>query len=146
VIGYSQGADVLPFALNRLGRPARRIVWRVVLLGIGRSASFEFHLGNWIGMGGAGIPILPEALRLSGENTICIYGESDDTLCPQLDPRHARAIALPGGHHFDGDYARLAALILGSTEPNPAALGGTRAPLGPPARAAPPRPPADLRR
>lgn len=115
LVGYSQGADVLPFALNRLPPAARGRVLRTVLLGPGERAAFEFHLGNWIG--GAhrsDLPILPEALRLDASDTVCIHGEGEDgSLCPKLAPAHARVLALPGGHHFDGDYARLAKAILG---------------------------------
>ncbi|MBO9717036.1 MAG: virulence factor family protein [Pseudoxanthomonas sp.] len=115
LVGYSQGADVLPFAVNRLPAATRERVARTVLLGLGERAAFEFHLDNWIGGDhDTDLPILPEALRLDASGTLCIHGDGeDDSLCPKLAPGHARALALPGGHHFDGDYARLAAAILG---------------------------------
>ena len=112
LVGYSQGADVLPFALNRLPAATRASVRLAALLGPGQKASFEFHLANWIGPSGDR-PIAPEALRLSAASTLCIYGAQEkDSLCPELAPAHARAIALTGGHHFGGDYAALATLIL----------------------------------
>jgi type IV secretory pathway VirJ component len=112
LVGYSQGADVLPFALNRLPAATRASVRMTALLGPGQKASFEFHLTNWIGPSGDR-PIAPEALKLSAASTLCIYGAAEkDSLCPELAPEHARAVALTGGHHFGGDYAALAALIL----------------------------------
>lgn len=112
LVGYSQGADVLPFALNRLPAATRASVRLTALLGLGQKASFEFHLTNWIGPSGDR-PIAPEALRLSAASTLCIYGvDEKDSLCPALAPGHARVVALTGGHHFGGDYAALAALIL----------------------------------
>ena len=112
LVGYSQGADVLPFALNRLPPATRAKVRLTALLGPGQKASFEFHLTNWIGPSGDR-PIAPEALKLSAANTLCIYGAAEkDSLCPELAPEHARAVALTGGHHFGGDYAALAALIV----------------------------------
>ena len=112
LIGYSQGADVLPFALNRLPAATRSRVHLSALLGVGQKASFEFHLSNWMGPSGDK-PIAPEARKLSAANTICVYGQDErDSLCPELAPVNARAIALSGGHHFGGDYDALAARIL----------------------------------
>jgi type IV secretory pathway VirJ component len=112
LIGYSQGADVLPFALNRLPAATRAHVVLAALLGPGQKASFEFHLSNWIGPSGDQ-PIAPEARRLSADTTLCVYGTDErGSLCPELAPLHARLLPLSGGHHFGGDYDALAARIL----------------------------------
>lgn len=112
LIGYSQGADVLPFALNRLPPRTRARVRLTALLGLGQKASFEFHLSNWIGPSGDK-PIAPEARKLLAAETLCVYGEDEkDSLCPQLAPTHVRALPLAGGHHFGGDYDALAARIV----------------------------------
>jgi type IV secretory pathway VirJ component len=112
--GYSQGADVLPFALNRMPAASRRFVTKAVLMGLGEHASFEFHVGNWLGSDDDdALPVRPEAARLDARKTLCIYGADEkDSLCPALAPAHAEAIVLPGGHHFDGAYDELAASIL----------------------------------
>ena len=43
----------------------------------------------------------------------CIYGsdEAERSLCTQLDANKATLKALPGAHHFDGDYEALAKLV-----------------------------------
>ncbi len=113
LIGYSQGANVLPFAINRLPPDSRALVAHTVLMGLGGLASFKFHLGNWFGGEAGGVPILPEVLKLGSEATLCIYGEDEeDSLCPQIPAGHVQALALPGGHHFDKDYDKLAEIIL----------------------------------
>lgn len=112
LIGYSQGADVLPFAVNRLPDAARRRIVTTTLLGLGRNAAFEFHLSNWVGPA-AGVPILPEYQKMSRVTTLCVYGTGDkDSLCTDFPPGTAGTIELAGGHHFDGDYDGLARLIL----------------------------------
>jgi type IV secretory pathway VirJ component len=112
LIGYSQGADVLPFAVNRLPPATRALVAMTALIGLGRTAAFEFHVTNWLGSE-AGLPVRPETDRLSSGRTLCLYGKDDtDSLCSELSPAHARVIQLPGGHHFGGDYDGLAELIL----------------------------------
>ncbi|WP_231011211.1 AcvB/VirJ family lysyl-phosphatidylglycerol hydrolase [Ideonella azotifigens] len=116
LIGYSQGADVLPFAVNRLPAATRTRVRLTALLGLGQKASFEFHLSNWIGPSGDR-PIAPEAQQLVAARTLCIYGQDEkNSLCPTLAPLHARPLPLAGGHHFGGDYDALAGHVLASIE------------------------------
>ncbi|MBL8265267.1 MAG: virulence factor family protein [Steroidobacter sp.] len=111
--GYSQGADVLPFAVNRLTPETRALVARTVLIGPGKRASFEFHLGNWLGAEFGGAPILPEANLLTAGTTLCLYGADESgSLCPQITASNVRIEVLPGGHHFGGAYDALAARIL----------------------------------
>lgn len=113
LVGYSQGADVLPFAVNRLPATSRSLVAQTILLGLGERASFEFHLGNWLGAERDALPIRPEAAKLTAAATLCLYGTDDeDSLCPKLPTTSVTAQSLPGGHHFDGAYDKLAELIL----------------------------------
>jgi type IV secretory pathway VirJ component len=129
LIGYSQGADVLPFAVNRLSEAGRRKIATTTLLGLGRNAAFEFHLSNWVGPA-AGLPILPEYQKLSRAATLCVFGAGDqDSLCTDFPPGTAGTVELAGGHHFDGDYDGLARLILKfAGRDDPAAALQTSAP------------------
>lgn len=116
LIGYSQGADVLPFAINRLPPASKSLLRRSVLLGPGEKAAFEFHLSNWIGDSGDR-PIASETASLVAAQTLCLYGfDDDESLCPRLAARNVQAIGLSGGHHFDGAYDKLAELILSGVQ------------------------------
>jgi type IV secretory pathway VirJ component len=111
LIGYSQGADVLPFAVNRLPSASRSVVERTVMMGLGENASFEFHFTNWLGAD-SGLPILPEVARLDAGSTLCLYGKDEgDSLCPKVPAGHVQAVQLAGGHHFGGAYDSLARRI-----------------------------------
>jgi len=113
LIGYSQGADVLPFAVNGLPAETRALVSLVAVLGISAHALFEFHLSNWIGDDQSGPPTLPELRRLAGLPLLCVYGaDENDSPCTQLGAIPATVVKLAGGHHFDGDYPGLARTIL----------------------------------
>ena len=119
LVGYSQGADVLPFAVNRLPTASRALVERTVMMGLGENASFQFHFSNWLGGDADGLPILPEVDRLDAGNTLCLYGKSDgDSLCPKVPRGHVQAVALPGGHHFGGGYDSLARQIMAGLKPS----------------------------
>jgi type IV secretory pathway VirJ component len=42
-----------------------------------------------------------------------VYGDdADDSACDEATSSNLRAVNLPGGHHFGGDYDRVAGLIL----------------------------------
>jgi type IV secretory pathway VirJ component len=119
LVGYSQGANVLPFIVNRLPPAMRQRVVRIALLGLGQTASFEFHLSNWVSKDDTGLPIRPEMEKLAGVGTLCLYGEDEgDSLCPQLAAGGVELVKLPGGHHFGGDYEGLAARILRGIVPD----------------------------
>lgn len=113
LVGYSQGADVLPFAVNRLPPATKAQVALTAILGMSEHALFEFHVSSWVSDDNSGPATLPEVNRLTGTPVLCIYGEDEhDSLCPKLDPLKFKVVKLKGGHHFDGNYAGLANEIL----------------------------------
>ncbi len=118
LIGYSQGADVMPFILNRLPEATRSKLAIGAAMGLGTHAAFEFHVTNWVQDDDSGLPILPEARKITGVPFLCIYGTDEtDSLCPQLDPHKVKVVAMKGGHHFGGNYDALAGTILDAAKP-----------------------------
>ncbi len=115
LVGYSFGADILPFVFNRLPDEIRNKVQLLVFLGPSANAQFEFHLTNWLG-GAApetNYPVLPEVQKLKGTRMLCFYGdEENDSLCKKLDPRLAKVVERKGGHRLGGNYAPVAEAIL----------------------------------
>jgi type IV secretory pathway VirJ component len=113
LVGYSQGADVLPFAVNRLPKQTRSAVALAAILGMSEHALFEFHVANWISDSDAGPATLPEVDKIRDIPLLCVYGaDESDSLCPKLDATRFKIVKMKGGHHFDGDYAGLAREIL----------------------------------
>ncbi len=113
LVGYSQGADVLPFAVNRLPAASRRVVALAAILGMSEHAVFEFHLTAWVSDDNSGPATLPEVNRITDIPVLCIYGEDEsDSLCPKLDPKKFIVVKVKGNHHFDGNYAGLAKQIM----------------------------------
>ena len=117
LIGYSQGADVLPFAVNRLAETTKAQVALTAILGMSEHALFEFHVSSWISDDASGPATLPEVNRISGMPVLCIYGEDEhDSLCPKLDAKKFLLLKVKGGHHFDGNYAALSDEILAAAK------------------------------
>ncbi len=113
LVGYSFGADVLPFLVARLAPEMKARIAHVTLLGLSPNASFEFHVAEWLGGGPTtDYRTVPEVERLTVPVT-CVYGASErDSACPALRGGHISAVTVGEGHHFSGDYRRLGAIIL----------------------------------
>ncbi|HWK48557.1 MAG TPA: AcvB/VirJ family lysyl-phosphatidylglycerol hydrolase, partial [Steroidobacter sp.] len=113
LIGFSQGADVMPFVVNRLPAATRERLRLVALLSLSETAVFEFHLQNWIGAAKNTIAVAPELSRMKGVRVLCVYG-ADETgsLCTKPVAKSLDVVKLSGGHHFDGNYPKIAALLL----------------------------------
>ncbi|MBA4070609.1 MAG: hypothetical protein C0497_02060 [Gemmatimonas sp.] len=114
VIGYSRGAGVAPFAVNRLPPHLRGIVAAVVLIGSERTASFHFRMRDLLRTAPTpdDVPLLPEIHRLGTTPLLCFYGEDEtNTICPDLAPP-AVVVKMSGGHHLDGAYGEIGRTIL----------------------------------
>ncbi|MFM0572163.1 virulence factor family protein [Paraburkholderia caledonica] len=115
LIGYSFGADVMPFAYNRLPDALRARVSLISLLGFAPDADFQIRVGGWLGMPASdkALKVRPELTRVPPAIVQCIYGaDEEDTLCPALTKTGIEVIRTSGDHHFGGDYNALERRIL----------------------------------
>jgi type IV secretory pathway VirJ component len=114
LIGYSFGADILPFTVNQLSDQSRSHVRLVSLLGFAKKADFEVGIGGWLGVESSdAADTLPEVAKLPPVALQCVYGaEEDDTGCTAPELERASKLRMTGGHHFDGNYGEVAAAIL----------------------------------
>jgi type IV secretory pathway VirJ component len=115
LVGYSFGADVMPFAYNRLPDALRAKVSVISLLGFAPAADFQIRVTGWLGMPASdkAMQVQPEFARLPPNIVQCFYGEhEEDTLCPTLTKTGIEVIRTPGDHHFGHDYAALEKRIL----------------------------------
>jgi type IV secretory pathway VirJ component len=111
LLGYSFGADVLPFAVNRLPPPLATMVRSVTLVAPSESAIFEIHVSNWLpGVTTPGLPLPPELARMATP-PLCIHGAGEtDTPCGGL-PREL-LVTIGNGHHLGGDADGIVARVL----------------------------------
>ncbi len=114
LVGYSRGADVLPFMVRRLPPELLEHVDLLALLGPSLTVGFEIHVSDFLGgKHRDDLPILPEATQLRVRKILCVYGESEtETLCPSLPEPLSKPVKLKGAHHFDGAYEEIGKLIL----------------------------------
>jgi type IV secretory pathway VirJ component len=116
LVGYSFGADVLPFVYNRLPADLQSQVAGIALLAIGERADFEVHVAGWVGVEGAGaLPVGPELARISMPPVLCLWGAGDadaERGCRQNAGPRRQTREVGEGHHFGYLHAELADRIL----------------------------------
>jgi type IV secretory pathway VirJ component len=119
LIGYSRGADIVPLLPPFMTPAARGAVTLVAMLGPSTYAELEIHLVDLLSdvRRGNAISTLKAVEALGGSvKLLCVQGKDEPaSLCPLIDGRpEVTRVVLPGGHHFDRDYAKLAGLVLGA--------------------------------
>ncbi|PVX78888.1 type IV secretory pathway VirJ component [Paraburkholderia unamae] len=115
LVGYSFGADVMPFAYNRLPDALRAKVSYMSLLGFAPDADFQIRVTGWLGMPASdkALQVRPELAKVPPSIVQCVYGSGEkDTLCPALANTGIDVVKTSGDHHFDGDYNALAGKII----------------------------------
>jgi type IV secretory pathway VirJ component len=115
LIGFSRGADVLPFMASRLQSEVGASVQLIALLGPEPLIDFRFH--PWWDpkryfQHEQQFAVLPEVEKLPPSKVLCVYGDAEkNTLCTHLDRRFT-TVSEPGSHHFGGHYDDVARAIL----------------------------------
>jgi type IV secretory pathway VirJ component len=122
LVGYSFGASWLPFLINRLPPDLQARVTLVALLAPAKYANVEIKVNDWfaeVHRPGA-LDVTSEAARIRLP-LLCVYGaeQEAEALCPVLKGSNVRTLRMPGGHHFNQDYATVEAAILKYLETTP---------------------------
>jgi type IV secretory pathway VirJ component len=115
LIGFSRGADVLPFMASRLPADLRASTRLIALLGLEKTIDFKYH-ASWIPFyhpREPQFPVLPEVEKLRAQRILCVWGEKEsDSLCPLLGAGLAMSLKTKGSHHFAGNYRGIADAIV----------------------------------
>lgn len=114
LVGYSMGADVMPFIYNALPEEIRGKVKQLVLLSPSQFTDMEVHLSNMIGKPGNKGMSVPAALnKIVHTPLLLIFGEQEkDFSLAALTIRGYKHLVLPGGHTYGDDAAGVVGKIL----------------------------------
>jgi type IV secretory pathway VirJ component len=106
LIGYSLGAEVVPFIVNRLPSELKPKILSSVLLSPDISTDFEIHISNMLGMGNRQntYNVTEEIKSMQPVPTLIIFGSGEKTDIPDLLNGKGPAIRkIPGDHHYKFD-------------------------------------------
>ncbi len=113
LIGYSFGADTLPFAYPLLPQALKDRTKVIALMAPGLSTSFQVTISGWFGIDDSGYDIPQAIAALPVDRVICVSGkEEDKSACRDPALKNVTHIETEGGHHFDGNYEAIAQRFL----------------------------------
>jgi type IV secretory pathway VirJ component len=106
LIGYSLGAEIVPFIVTRLSPEMKSRISSAVLLSPEAETDFEIHISNMLGMGNVNnsYKVMDEIVKMQPVPTLIIIGEDEKSQVPELlAGTTVKIMKLPGGHHFKHD-------------------------------------------
>jgi type IV secretory pathway VirJ component len=108
IIGYSQGAEIVPFLLTHFPDSLKSMVTSAIMLSPDVTTDFEVHVTNMLGLGNRQntYNVIDEIKKMQKINTICIFGDNEKTLVPELlKETSVKVLFIPGDHHYKGNSA-----------------------------------------
>lgn len=116
IVGYSRGADLMPFGVAGMPPDIRNRIVLLAMLGLANRVGFEFHFEDifrTVKRPGDALT-LPVLAQLKGMRMLCVYGADEESSGCRDAPAGliTKTIQLPGGHHYDSNYKRLGDLVL----------------------------------
>ncbi|MHB1922656.1 MAG: AcvB/VirJ family lysyl-phosphatidylglycerol hydrolase [Chitinophagaceae bacterium] len=115
LVGFSFGAEILPFIVNRLSPALSNKDHTLVFLSPGPSNDFDIHLSQMMDENRSWkYQVPPEISRIHGKNLLFFFGDSEKIYPVKTLPKHhCRVIYLKGGHHYEGNPVDISKIILG---------------------------------
>jgi type IV secretory pathway VirJ component len=106
LIGYSQGAEIVPFIATRISGEMKSKTLSVVMLSPESTTDFEVHFSNMLGMGNSKntFDVIAEIKKIVTINTVAIFGEGEKSEVPaKLSGTTVKCRLIPGDHHYKTD-------------------------------------------
>lgn len=103
LIGYSLGAEIVPFIVTRLPEEMKAKIVSAVLLSPETTTDFEIHISNMLGMGNRQniYNVIDEILKMQSVPTLIIFGDGEKSKIPGLLTGTPSKISIiPGDHHY----------------------------------------------
>jgi type IV secretory pathway VirJ component len=108
LIGYSLGAEIVPFIVNRLPGSIKSNILSSVLLSPDITTDFEVHFSNMLGMGNSqnNYNVIEEIIKMQDVSTLIIFGDGEKTKFRELLTGTSVKIRfIPGDHHYKFNMA-----------------------------------------
>ena len=115
LLGYSFGANIIPFIATRLKEPYKSKLIKTVLISPDPGTDFEIHLLEMLNMDMSEYKynVTEEVKKIKNARIICMFGASEDEERKNVfrfPP--VQFIELPGSHHFKFNFPPIVEKIL----------------------------------
>ena len=115
LMGYSFGADVIPFIANRLPEELKKRLDLVAMLSPDDKTDFEVTISSMLNLGDENTyDVLAEIRKMNYAKKLCIFGseEDDEDIQKSFKSYGAVITVLNGGHHYNDNYPLIVSSIL----------------------------------
>lgn len=106
ILGYSFGAEIVPFLVTRLPVQIISNIEASVLLSPNATTDFEIHILDMLGLGSRqnDYNVIEEIKKVKTGNILAIFGEAEDSqVSKQLTGTDVKIKYIPGDHHYNYD-------------------------------------------
>lgn len=114
LVGYSFGADVLPFIVNRLPDTVKKKLISIVLLSPSTSTDFEIHFSDMFGTPKKrAMDVVAEINKMGNHKTVLMFGDDEEGFPEkEISLKNIVIKTMAGGHHYDGNTAEVAKTMM----------------------------------
>jgi type IV secretory pathway VirJ component len=113
-IGYSLGAEIVPFIVNRMPDEIKSNIVSAVLLSPETDTDFEIHVSNMLGLGNRQntYKVMDEIDKMQSTPTLCIFGEEEKSDVPGLlAGTTVKTRIIPGDHRYKSNTSLIVQVI-----------------------------------
>ena len=111
LMGYSMGAEVIPFAVNHLDEKFRLQLMDIILIAPGQKAIFRLKPTDYLFEEKKGTDIYTELVKMKAQRSYIICDDSPYSIRRKNLDGVSDHDFLGGGHHFGHNYMLLSKLI-----------------------------------
>ncbi|MXV16607.1 AcvB/VirJ family lysyl-phosphatidylglycerol hydrolase [Hufsiella ginkgonis] len=106
LVGYSFGADVMPFVYNRLAVNQKSLISGMALLSPSKDTDFEIHVSEMLHFGNKSAMrkynVHEEIRKMEPLKPVCFFGRGEDTVPALFNNKYVcKLVYLEGGHHYE---------------------------------------------
>lgn len=114
LIGYSFGADVIPFVVNRLPESVKQKITSVILLSPSGTTDFEIHWSDIFGGNSKReMDVVAEINKMVVKKVAVLSGDEEEGIpANEIHLPNCTVEKIPGGHHFDGNMSAVAKAVI----------------------------------
>lgn len=103
IIGYSLGAEIVPFVVNRFPEAMKSKISMLVLLSPAQTTDFEVHIADMVGIVNRKntYKVIDEIMRIKDIPSLLIFGADEKSKVPELfKGTPVMTEIIPGDHHY----------------------------------------------
>ena len=115
MVGYSFGADVIPFISNRLPEDLKKRLILIAMLSPDYKTDFEVTISSMLNLGiEESYDVIGELHKVNYAKKLCVFGseEYDENTQKSFKATGAEITVLKGGHHYSENYPLIVSSIM----------------------------------